>query len=401
MKNVIILCFLFVSILANAQENIQWRGTDRSGVYNEKGLLESWPDNGPALNWHYEGLGEGHSSVAIDDDKLYVTGIKNEVGIIYVFDLDGKLIQQKEYGTEWSKSFPGPRGTVTINDDKLYLISGMGEIYCFKQKTLDLIWEKNILESFDASNITWGLNEAPLIVDNMVIATPGGKTKNIVAFNKKTGDVIWTSEGAGDLSAYCSPLYIEDQDIPQIVTITANHVISIDVKTGKTLWTFDKTNRWSVHANTPVYSNNMLLCTSGYGAGSVMLKLVDGGKSVEKVWESNLLDNRIGAMVKVGDYAYGSGDKNRYWFCVDWNTGEIKYQESGLAMGNIIANNNMLYCYTDKGDMILAKATPEKFDIVSQFKITLGTAQHWAHPVIYKGTLYVRHGDSLMAYQIK
>ena len=257
------------------------------------------------------------------------------------------------------------------------------------------------MESFDASNITWGLNEAPLIVDNMVIATPGGKTKNIVAFNKKTGDVIWTSEGAGDLSAYCSPLYIEDQDIPQIVTITANHVISIDVKTGKTLWTFDKTNRWSVHANTPVYSNNMLLCTSGYGAGSVMLKLVDGGKSVEKVWESNLLDNRIGAMVKVGDYAYGSGDKNRYWFCVDWNTGEIKYQESGLAMGNIIANNNMLYCYTDKGDMILAKATPEKFDIVSQYKITLGTAQHWAHPVIYKGTLYVRHGDSLMAYQIK
>ena len=95
MKNVIILCFLFVSILANAQENIQWRGTDRSGVYNEKGLLESWPDNGPALNWHYEGLGEGHSSVAIDDDKLYVTGIKNEVGIIYVFDLDGKTNSAK------------------------------------------------------------------------------------------------------------------------------------------------------------------------------------------------------------------------------------------------------------------------------------------------------------------
>jgi len=106
-------------------------------------------------------------------------------------------------------------------------------------------------------------------------------------------------------------------------------------------------------------------------------------------------------MVKVGNYAYGSGDSKRFWFCVDWNTGEIKYKERGLAMGVVIANNDMLYCYADNGNMVLAKATPEKFDIVSSFPITLGTAQHWAHPVIYDGTLYVRHGDSFMAYKIK
>ncbi len=401
MKNGLTVCLLLVSILLSAQENIQWRGTDRTGIYHEEGLLKSWPADGPALKWHFDDLGEGHSSVAIDDDKIYLTGLKGGQGVLYVLDLNGKLILKKEYGPEWTESYPGPRGTATIDNGKIYLISGMGDIFCFNQKNLDIIWTKNILQAYNASNIKWGINEAPLIVGEKVIATPGGDTNNMVALDKNTGKLIWNSEGEGDQAAYCSPLYIDDQEVPQIVSITASHVIGVDAKTGKKLWSYEKENRWSVHANTPVYSNNMLLCTSGYGAGSVMLRLVNGGRSVEKVWSSDLLDTRMGAMVKVGDYAYGSGDKNRFWFCADWNTGEIKYQESGLAMGNIIANNNMLYGYTDRGEMLLAKATPEKFDIVSRFSISLGTAQHWAHPVIYNGVLYVRHGDSLMAYSIK
>nr|WP_319399027.1 PQQ-binding-like beta-propeller repeat protein [uncultured Carboxylicivirga sp.] len=401
MKRILIFIAALAPMFVSAQTNIQWRGTDRSGIYHEKGLLKQWPENGPELKWSYEGLGEGHSSVAIADDKIYLTGLQGEAGFLYVFDLNGKLLQQKEYGKEWSQSYNGPRGTVTIDDSKIYLISGFGVIYCLDQKTLDLIWKKDFLSEFGASNITWGINEAPLVVDNMVFVTPGGSENNLVALNKKTGKLIWSCAGEGDVSAYCSPLYIEDQDVPQVVTITASHVISADAKTGKKLWSVEKTNRWSVHANTPVYSDGMLLCTSGYGGGSFMLKLKNGGREVEKVWESTLLDNRIGAMVKVGNYVYGSGDKNRYWFCADWNTGEIKFQEKGYAMGNIIANDNQLICYTDRGNMLLANATPEKFDVVSKFAITMGTAQHWAHPVLYKGIIYVRHGNALMAYQAK
>jgi len=401
MKNYLILGLLLVSGLLNAQTNIQWRGTDRTGLYHETGLAKEWPADGPALLWHFDELGEGHSSVAIADDKIYITGMRDSTGILFAFDLDGKLLKQKEYGPEWTDNYSGTRSTVTINDGKIYLISAMGDVFCFNQETLDIIWQKNMFTTFDASNIRWGINEAALIIDNMVIVTPGGSEKNMAALDKKTGETIWTTQGAGELSAYCSPLYIADQEIPQIVTMTASHVIGVEVKTGKTLWKYEKPNRWSVHANTPLYSNGMLLCTSGYGAGSAMLKFVDGGKSVEKVWENELFDNRMGGMVKIGDYVYASGDKNRFWFCIDWNTGEIKYQEKGYAMGNIIANDDMLYCYTDKGNILLVKANPEKFEVVSQFAVTLGTAQHWAHTVIYKGTLYVRHGQSLMAYNIK
>ena len=401
MKKSLVALFSLAAITVTAQETIQWRGTDRSGVYTETGLLKSWPAEGPTLLWSYDGLGLGHSSVAIASDKIFVAGVKDSIGSIYVFDLKGKLLNKKEYGKEYMQSYGGSRGSIMLNDGKLYLMSGVGNLYCIDQETLNVVWKKDMLTEYKASNIQWGIAETPLIVGDKIIATPGGKENNVVALNKKTGKLIWSSAGEGDASAYCSPLYIKDQQVPLIVTLTANHIIGINAETGAKLWSFENINKTAVHANTPVYGDNMILCTSGYGKGSTMLRLTNGGRSVEQAWFVAEMDNRIGGMVKVGNYVYGSGDNNRFWFCADWKTGAIKYKEPGLAMGNIIADDGMLYCYTDKGDMILVKANPEKFDVVSRFLITKGTEIHWAHPVIYKGVLYVRHGDSLMAYKIK
>ncbi|KAA6348252.1 Outer membrane protein assembly factor BamB [termite gut metagenome] len=400
MKKIILLSLLLLSTGAiQAQDVIQWRG-DRTGIYKETGLLKSWAADGPQMLWHYDGLGEGHSSVAISADKIYLTGMTEGRGYIYAFDLNGKLLSKKEYGGEWDESFNGTRGTITANEGKLYLISGRGDIICFDESNLNVVWKKNIMTDFDSENIRWGICESPLIVGEKLIVTPGGKVHNIVALNKNTGALVWSCPGEGDLSAYCSPLYVGDQQVPLVVTMTAKHIVGVDANTGKKLWSYEQINRTDVHPNIPVYSDNMLLCTSGYGKGSVMLRLTNGGNSVEKVWNSPQLDSRIGAMVKVDDYAYGSGDANRFWFCVDWNTGELKYKENALPIGNVITADGMLYCYSDRGDFALVKVTPEKFDIVSRFPVTLGTDQHWAHPVIYKGVLYVRHGNTLMAYKI-
>jgi outer membrane protein assembly factor BamB len=398
-KTIFVSMCLLAAVPLSAQENIQWRG-DRTGVYKETGLLKSWAAAGPELRWHYDGLGEGHSSVAIAADKIYVTGMTAGKGYLYVLDLQGKLLNKKEYGAEWDKSYNGTRGTVTVNDGKVYLISGYGDVICFNADNLSIVWKKNLLKDFEAKNITWGICESPLIVGEKLIVSPGGEKHSIVALNKNTGAVIWTCPGDGDLSAYCSPIYVSDQQVPQVVTMMAKHIVGVDIATGKKLWSFENVNRHAVHPNVPVYHNNQLLCTSGYGKGSVMLRLTDGGRNVEKVWESSDLDSRIGAMVKIGDYAYGSGDHNKFWFCVDWKTGEQKYKDKSLPIGVTIAADGMLYCYTDRGDLALVKATPAKFDVVSKFSVTLGTDQHWAHPVIYKGTLYVRHGNTVMAYKI-
>jgi len=401
MKRIALISAMSLTVLwAAAQTTDYWRGDDRSGVYKETGLLKSWPADGPQLLWSCSELSVGYSSPAIASDKIYLTGLQDGTGYIYVLDLNGKLLNKKEYGPEWDKNWQGSRATLNISEGKIYLESGMGDIYCFDQNTLNVLWQKNIVKDFDAKNITWGVTECPLIIGDKLICTPGGQKNNVVALNKNTGEVIWSCAGEGDLSAYCSPIYLADQQVPQIVTMTAQHIIGVEAATGKMLWSYEHINKNNVHANTPVYGDNMILCSSGYGKGSVMLRLLDGGRRVEKVWESPLPDNRIGGMVKVGDYAYGSGDVNKFWFCIDWKSGEIKYQSSDLDIGAVIAADGMLYCYTQKGNMALVKIDPSKFDIVSRFKVTLGSDNHWAHPVIHQGVLYVRHGDTLMAYKV-
>jgi len=400
------ICFIlfFVLIFNGLYAQIQWRN-DRTGVYaNETGLLKVWPEEGPEMLWFYDGLGEGHSSVGIASDKLYVTGMLDGKGYLYVFDLKGNLINKFMYGDEWTENYVGTRATPIVNAGKIYLMSGAGDMVCLDEKNPEIVhWKSNIFVDFDSKNIRWGFTESPLIVGDKIIATPGGKQHNIVALDKHTGKLIWSSPAKGDLSAYCSPLFIEDQEIPLIVTMTAEHIVGLDASTGEMVWSVENKNKNSIHANTPVYANNMILCASA-DKSCIMLQLSDGGRKVKIAWEIPELDNLQGALVKVGDYIYGSSsgyNAARNWYCVDWATGEIIYRDRQLAMGVTIAADGMLYCYTDKGEMALVKATPEKFEVVSKFPIEKGTDQHWAHPVIYKGVLYVRHGDTLMAYKIQ
>jgi outer membrane protein assembly factor BamB len=202
------------------------------------------------------------------------------------------------------------------------------------------------------------------------------------------------------MAGYATCIFISDQQIPQVVAMMADHIIGVDISNGKLLWTYYHTNRFREHPNTPEYYNGMLLCMSDYGKGSEMLRLTNGGRSVEKVWENTDLSHKTGNTLKIGNYVYGSGERTN-WHCVDWNTGKTIYSDHTISVGCIIAADGLLYCYGEKGEMALVKPNPEKFEIISKFPITLGTAEHWAHPVIYRGVLYIRHGNTLMAYRIK
>jgi len=272
------------------------------------------------------------------------------------------------------------------------------------KQSLDILWKKNIETDFDGKNIMWGVCESPLIIDEKVILTVGGKEHNVVALNKHNGSLIWSCAGDGDLSSYCSPLYIPDQQVPQIVTMMASHILSIEVATGKKLWSYKNENFRRIHPNTPVYHDNLLLCTSGYRLGSVMLRLTNGGRSVEKVWASKDLETKTGGVVKIGDYVYGSADENsrNARLCLDWKTGKTMYNDHSFGVGVTIAADGMLYTYSEsRGEIALVRPNPSKFEVVSKFRIRQGTGPHWAHPVIYQGIMYVRHGNALMAYQIK
>ena len=399
-KHLFIILIMF-PVLLHAQKNSQWRGEGRDGIYHETGLLKQWPAEGPKLLWTYEMLGAGHTSVAIANNKLYITGLLDEKVVLHVFDLKGKLLTKKALAKEWTRSYDGPRSTVCVNEGRLYIFTGLGQLICLDEQSLNQIWSKQLFSDFDGKNVMWGTCESSLIVGDKIIATPGGKKNNIIALNKKTGELIWSSPGEGNATAYCSPQYIGDLSVPIVVTATTDFIIGLNIDTGEKLWSFPQKNSRSIHPNTPLYSNGMLFSTTGYGGGSVMLRLTNGGKSVEQVWKQPLVDTQLGGSIKVGNYIYAAGHNNRFWFCVDWNTGEIKYQTRELAPCNVIFADGMLYCYSERGEVSLVKPDASKPEIISKFKVSLGTEQHWAHTVIHKGVLYVRHGDALMAYNVK
>jgi outer membrane protein assembly factor BamB len=183
--------------------------------------------------------------------------------------------------------------------------------------------------------------------------------------------------------------------------MTADHIIGLDAKDGKMLWSHPQTNRYQVHANTPIYHDGGLFCFSGYGQGGVKLELSADGSSVSKAWFNEKLDSRMGGMVLVDGYLYGSGDNNRQWRCVDWKTGEEQYASTDIGKGVTIYADGMLYCYSDRGELGLAEATPKGFNLVSNTRVEMGSAQHWSHPAIHDGRLYLRHGNTLIAYKIK
>ena len=402
---IVVGLYLLLNVcILNAQSNSQssqWRGPGRDGIFNETGLIKEWPVDGPRLLWTFEGLGDGFTSAVISNKKLYITGLSGDNLMLYVLDINGQLLTKKELSEEWKQGHDGPRSTVRINDEKLYLYSSFGKLFCLDETTLEEIWTKDVLVDFDGQNIPWGFSESPLIIGEKLYISPGGTTNNIIALNKNTGELIWSSSGEGTISAYCSPQYIDDQSIPMIVTSMFDYIIAWNADTSEKLWSFPRTSQYNNHPNTPLYYNNMIFSTTGDGAPAVMLRLTNGGKNAEKVWQNDELDTQIGGAIRIDNYIYASGHKNRYWFCIDWNTGITQYKTRDIAACNVIFADGMLYCYSERGSMNLVKPNPDKFELISSFNVTLGDGPHFAHPVIHDGVLYIRHGNALMAYKVK
>ena len=132
---------LFLSacaFIAVAQEPTRWRGPEGNGIYPETGLMKSWPDSGPRIIWSYDGLGEGFSSPAFANNMIYVSGMVGTTGFVYALSQDGKLIWKKEYGEEFSESYPGSRTTPVIAGDLLYIYSGLGKLTCMTAASGDV-----------------------------------------------------------------------------------------------------------------------------------------------------------------------------------------------------------------------------------------------------------------------
>ena len=396
-----ILIFFFAVFVSGAQVVQNWRGPDRQGIYHERGLLQKWSAGGPDMLWSYEQLGAGFTSPVFSGGRIYITGMEGETGYIYILSEDGNLMDKFPYGPEIYRNYPGSRSTPAIIDNLAYIVSGLGRLVCMDLSNGETKWSSDLFSDFDGSNLRWGFTENMVVEGDRLYCSPGGRTYNIVAINRHNGKVIWASKGAGGLSAYCSPLLIDHNGRKMLITMMQRHIVGIDANTGRLLWSHPYGNFRNIHPNTPVYHAGSIFAFSGYGKGGVKLKLSQVGDAVTEEWFNSDLDNQMGGTVLVDGYVYGSGDRNRFWFCVDWETGETVYSSSDIARGTVIWADGRLYCYTERGELALLEPSGNGFIIRGQTDITLGSEQHWAHLVINGGILYVRRGNAVMAFNIK
>ncbi len=415
MKRIILLLVLSLIVTGqiHAQQISEWRGDKRTGVYNEEGLLEEWPENGPELLWSTTGIGEGYSSASVTEDAIFLTGLIDTLEYVTALDLDGNQLWQTEFGPGWITNFNSSRSTPTVVQGHVYVIGGQGHIACLNSKTGDIVWKIDAYNVFEGEWDIWGVAESPLYHDGKIFYTPCGERTTMVALDAFSGETVWESVSLPDSSAYVSPILINYKDREMIVSVTSNYIFAVDPYNGTILWQLSYSD---IHppvehpdfpisnTNSPLYHDGHIYVTSGYNHVGVMLKLNEDGKDVDLIWTDSTLDVHHGGVVLLNGYIYGSNwlhNGNGNWCCVDWKTGETMFEEEWINKGSIISADNMLYCYEEKtGNIALIEPVTENFNIISTFRPLKKGWPHWSHLVIRKGVLYFRYEDILMAYDI-
>ena len=405
----VILLSLLINSCNKPDTRSDWRGPNRDGIYEESGLLKQWPESGPDLLWAYEGLGFGHNTVAVAGNRIYVTGIKDSIaamGTLYAFDPDGTLLWEKEYGKDFTSNFVGTRSTPVVVEDRIYIESGAGAVYCLDASGGDEIWSKDFIQDLGVDSvIQFGYAESVLIDGDQLICVPGGKENNVVSLDRFTGELIWASAGNGEQATYNSPILADVGTNRLVIAMSAASIMGIDASSGEMYWRIEQTQQNNIHANTPLYFDGKVLVSSvdpTATSGLVMLELSDNGTNAEVVWRNRKFRNLMGGLIRIDSSLYGSAYLRPDWQVIDWNTGEMTAQNKEFGGGSVIYADGMFYCYSEReGEVALVDAGPGHFDVISKFEVPIGSGEHWAHMVIDDGVLYIRHGDALMAYDVK
>jgi outer membrane protein assembly factor BamB len=391
---------LLISSIGFAQEVLQWRGADRSGNYPGTNLLKIWPEGGPALLWEFDGLGNGYGSPVITSKYIFINGEVDTVNWLFALDLSGKLLWKSRIGKEWILNYPGSRSTPTVVDDLVYVTTGWGTVACLEAQTGKERWSVDMIKDFHGPINRFGFSESVLVDANKVFCSPGNTDTNVVALDRFTGKIIWICKGLGQMTSYCSPLLIQLPQRNILVTFSKSALLGIDMKDGKLLWSHKQDSEGDVHVNTPLYENGFIYYVTGDGNGSVKLKLSEDGTEITELWRNGACDNTMGGFIKLGNYIYTASYGKRCWYSLDTDSGKIA-DSLKFDKGTTNYSDGLLYLYNEKGQVGLVKPNGPRMEMVSSFKLTKGTKAHFSHPVINKGILYIRHGKSLMAYDVR
>ncbi|NQU85091.1 MAG: PQQ-like beta-propeller repeat protein [Mariniphaga sp.] len=408
-SHLLILTIIILLINQSCKQEIaQWRGADRNGVYNETSILDEWPESGPELLWTAEGLGNGYAAPSVLNNKVFVIGEIDSMSYLFAYDLKGNLLWKTANGPEFmgegfSSTYPGARSTPTVIDNLAYITSGTGRIACIETSAGEEQWAVDLVKDFGGSENYFGYSESVVVDDNKVYCFAGGNKINIAAIDRLTGETIWTSEALKDTFAYCSPITVELATRKVLITTSRHNLFAVDCENGETLGTYTlKGYEYDgEHCNSPLYADGFIyfIANDEKGSGAVKLELLDDGETIKEVWSNKKIRNNFHGYIVAGDNLLTTVQGN--WLkALDLNNGMVA-DSVKVTTGSIIVADNKLICYGTNGDVNLINYDQNKFNITGKFKVKEGTRHHFAYPVLDNGVMYIRHGDVLMAYNLK
>lgn len=377
-----------------------FRGPNRDGHYQEMEILTTWPPAGLEELWR-KPVGGGYASFSIAGGSAFTIEQRRDKEVVAAYDMEsGFELWTDSWTARFSETLggPGPRATPTWHEGRLYALGAAGEFRCLDAATGKVIWRKNILEDNGTSNLKWGMAASPLIVDDMVIVLPGGRQGNsVVAYDRISGDPVWRS--LDDQQAYVSAMVATLAGRRQMVVVSASRVMGITVEEGKLLWEHPWVTNHGINVGQPlVVTGNRLFISAGYGHGAALLEITGSGDRLGAgvVWESGRMKNKFNSSALFDGHIYGLDE--RILACIDAATGRLKWKGGRYGYGQLLLASGHLIITTERGEVVLVKATPESHQELARFPALEGKT--WNTPAIAGGKLLVRNAREMACYRL-
>ncbi len=379
----------------------QWRGVQRDGRVADGEQIPSTLSTEPKVVWRME-IGGGFSSPVVANGKLVYQDVRNGKETAHLIDAKtGKEIWSTPYAAEYQDEWgPGPRSTPIIDGDRVYVQSCNGNFRCLKMSDGGVIWGTSFEKDFGVPFLGSKANEGTAsrrgnngcgVIDGDRLVLPIGSTQGatIVCFNKLTGKVLW--KAGDDEAAYSSLMVANLAGQREVVAYTADALMGVKLDDGKILWRVPLRTNAKRHAMTPVIFGDNIVVNS-HTIGMICFKIIqDGaGQKATEAWANREMKINLATPVLIDNHLYCQGAGNDY-VCVDAQTGKLNWRQPGLGdkLITTLGLGKNLLIQTDKGELLLAAADPEKFHELGRAQVC---GKGWNHPAYSNGKLYVREG---------
>jgi outer membrane protein assembly factor BamB len=381
--------WILLSLPAAAADWPNWRGPDHNGVSPETGWISKWPADGPRQLWKAS-VGTGFSSIAVAKGRACTVGNRQDVDTVYCFDAEtGSNLWKYSYACPADPNLyeGGPSATPALDGDRVYAVSKKGGLYCLDAEKGAVVWSKNVAGEAGAALPMWECAGSALVRGNLIILDIGAAG---VALDKNTGQVVWSS--GKESGGYSTPVPASFDGTPAVVIVSWQTVFGVEIKSGRQLWSLPWKTQFNLNIADAIVSGDDVFVSSGYDRGASVVRVK--GATVKVVWENRNLRNHISSSVLVGGYLYGvDGGVNDSGVatlkCLDFATGNERWDYKGLGGGALMVADHKIIMLSDKGELVVADATPEGFNPISRAQILGGKC--WTVPTLANGRIYCRN----------